>query len=487
MYQQPRVIETEIVESSLGPASLASVLTPLNGTLCLLLADILSIALALSTASALWSALGATRAVSLYHILTPAFVVLLCSFTLAGLYPGISLNPIDEVRICTFATTLGYLSLAAGTFFAHDLSQSRAVYVVAYVITLVLVPFCRSLIRGIVATRMWWGAPVAIIGFGPTGQHLLTTLRETPRLGFRPVVVFEENGELHRDADRDVLFLPLASCSDFVKIHNIKQAIICMPESPREAILELVAQHRQCFRNIVVIPNLMGMSTLGTRVREIGGLVGLEVSHNILSSSSKTLKRTLDIVISLSMMPLVLLILAVFGLLVKLEDGGKLFYASRRIGYDGRSFTVWKLRSMVANGEGVIASYLEKHPEQRRQWEETQKLKRDPRLTRIGAFIRKTSIDELPQLWNVLTGEMSLVGPRPILAHQIPLYGASFLLYKQVAPGITGLWQISGRNHLSFAERVKLDKYVIENWSIWLDIYILARTLEAVFRTEGAY
>jgi lipopolysaccharide/colanic/teichoic acid biosynthesis glycosyltransferase len=176
-----------------------------------------------------------------------------------------------------------------------------------------------------------------------------------------------------------------------------------------------------------------------------------------------------------------------FALLIKLEDRGPIFYANERIGLRGRKFKAWKLRSMVMNGEAVLLDYLEKNPHERAQWQATQKLKRDPRLTRTGRFIRKTSIDELPQFWNVLIGEMSVVGPRPMLESQVDLYGPSFRLYKQVRPGVTGLWQVSGRNHLTFADRATLDKYVIQNWSVWLDIYILFRTVRAVITADGAY
>jgi lipopolysaccharide/colanic/teichoic acid biosynthesis glycosyltransferase len=157
------------------------------------------------------------------------------------------------------------------------------------------------------------------------------------------------------------------------------------------------------------------------------------------------------------------------------------------VGLGGRNFKAWKIRSMVHNGDCVLHDYLQKHPDERRHWNDTQKLRRDPRITRIGRILRKTSIDEIPQFWNVLVGEMSVVGPRPIQENQVLMYGPSFSLYKQVRPGITGLWQVSGRNHLPFSERVNLDKYVIQNWSVWLDIYVLALTARVVITAEGAY
>jgi Undecaprenyl-phosphate galactose phosphotransferase WbaP len=198
-------------------------------------------------------------------------------------------------------------------------------------------------------------------------------------------------------------------------------------------------------------------------------------------------KRVLDISITLSVSPLVLFLVAIAAVLIKFESKGPILLANERVGRGGRKFKAWKLRSMVVNGDEVLSAHLARHPEDLAQWEATQKLKKDPRVTRIGRIIRKASIDELPQLWNVLVGEMSVVGPRPMLESQVEMYGPAFESYKRVRPGVTGLWQISGRNHLTFAERARLDAYTIRNWSVWLDIYILLRTVSVVLTAHGAY
>ena len=194
-----------------------------------------------------------------------------------------------------------------------------------------------------------------------------------------------------------------------------------------------------------------------------------------------------DLAIAAALSPAIAIIVVASAILIKLEDGGPIFYANERIGMRGNKFKAWKLRSMVTNGDEVLKHHLATNPGEATHWQAKQKLTRDPRITRIGRMIRKTSIDELPQFWNVFFGEMSIVGPRPVLESQVPLYGQSFDLYKQVRPGITGLWQVSGRNHLTFAERVRLDKYVIQNWSVWLDLYILARTVNVLLTANGAY
>jgi lipopolysaccharide/colanic/teichoic acid biosynthesis glycosyltransferase len=157
------------------------------------------------------------------------------------------------------------------------------------------------------------------------------------------------------------------------------------------------------------------------------------------------------------------------------------------VGQHGKSIRVYKFRTMVENSRDVLAGELRKNPALRDEWIRTRKLVRDPRLTRAGRFLRRTSLDELPQIFNVLKGDMSLVGPRPIVQKEIARYGEIFPLYTQVKPGITGLWQISGRNDVSYVRRVELDQFYVYNWSVWLDLYILIRTIPTVISGKGAY
>jgi Undecaprenyl-phosphate galactose phosphotransferase WbaP len=191
----------------------------------------------------------------------------------------------------------------------------------------------------------------------------------------------------------------------------------------------------------------------------------------------------LTVLLSLACLPLIAL-LAVF---IRLETPGRVFFRHSRVGLSGRTFVMLKFRTMVMSADQVLQAYLDEHPAARAEWQSSQKLKDDPRITRMGRFLRRTSLDELPQLWNVLRGEMSLVGPRPIIAGEVERYAGGYTLYQRVRPGITGLWQVSGRNDLAYAERVRLDEYYVRNWSIWLDLYILLRTGWAALSGEGAY
>jgi lipopolysaccharide/colanic/teichoic acid biosynthesis glycosyltransferase len=175
------------------------------------------------------------------------------------------------------------------------------------------------------------------------------------------------------------------------------------------------------------------------------------------------------------------------SLLVRFESPGGIFYSQDRLGIGGKVFKLLKFRTMYVNGDQIFEERLKNDPALRQEWEKYQKLKNDPRVTRGGAFLRKFSLDELPQMWNIFKGEMSLVGPRPIMISQKEMYGPAFHDYCQIKPGITGLWQVSGRNHTTFTRRAELDMEYIQRWSLWLDIYIIFQTVKEVLARDGAY
>jgi Undecaprenyl-phosphate galactose phosphotransferase WbaP len=410
----------------------------------------------------------------------------LFSIAAAGLYPGLTMNPVEELRRSTLAVTLAFCGYWSATLFLHDVTESRLIYVIGYLLAVCFVPLLRALVRGVFASQPWWGSEVAIVGFGSTGKSVLKTLTVNPGIGLKPVAVFDDDPRKYLDLNGNLLRGPLSRCPEITGGQKIPYGIICMPTLSRHDLLALVECYGQWFGHLIVIPNLVGMTSLGITAREVGGIIGLEVCRQLSRPWARFSKRALDLAVTLLLAPLVATIVATCAVLIKLEGPGSAFYLSERIGKGGKRFNVWKLRTMVPNSDDVLERYLATYPEEEKVWRVTQKLHRDPRVTRVGAIVRKASIDELPQFWNVFVGQMSVVGPRPILERQISLYGHGYSFYKQMRPGITGLWQISGRNKLSFAERTRLDKYVIQNWSVWLDLYILARTPVAVFTADGA-
>ncbi|MDM7972639.1 MAG: exopolysaccharide biosynthesis polyprenyl glycosylphosphotransferase, partial [candidate division Zixibacteria bacterium] len=244
---------------------------------------------------------------------------------------------------------------------------------------------------------------------------------------------------------------------------------------------------RDVFERVVLIDGSTAAIDLGgVNVRQYGDLLTFEVRHTLVDRAAQFQKRVIDVLVSgaglLALSPMLLLT----ALAIALDSPGGVFYRQRRIGKGGREFGMLKFRTMRRDADAVLQQLLDSDPAAQREWQTYQKLQRDPRITRVGRLLRRFSLDELPQLWNVLIGEMSIVGPRPIMLNQQQMYGPNFRHYIRVVPGITGLWQISGRNRTSFAQRTAFDAEYINNWTIWSDIYILVRTAWVVLRRDGA-
>jgi Undecaprenyl-phosphate galactose phosphotransferase WbaP len=237
-----------------------------------------------------------------------------------------------------------------------------------------------------------------------------------------------------------------------------------------------------------IVPPLRGMAVHGLQVQHFisHDVVLMQPRNNLARTANREVKRAFDLAAAAAALLLLWPLMVVTAMLVR-RDGGPALYAHGRIGLNGRRFRCLKFRTMVSDADRVLQAYLAASPEKAEEWARDRKLRDDPRLTPLGRFLRKSSIDELPQLINVLKGEMSLVGPRPIVESEQALYGQDLGFYMQVRPGITGLWQVSGRNNVCYTHRVALDGWYVRNWSLWHDIAILCGTVRAVLRWEGAY
>jgi Undecaprenyl-phosphate galactose phosphotransferase WbaP len=267
---------------------------------------------------------------------------------------------------------------------------------------------------------------------------------------------------------------------------SVSAALVIGPGDAREA-QRLFCREDNGIRDWFVISSLDGFPSLWGRAVEVGGGGAIWARNRLLSPWSRGLKRAVDLLITICAVALALPFLAAIIALIRLSSAGPIFYCHERIGRHGRRFQAWKFRTMVQNADKILEEHLAANPLLRAEWEANHKLKRDPRVTRIGMFLRQTSLDELPQLWNVVRGEMSLVGPRPIVEAEIDKYADHYEYYVEVAPGLTGLWQVSGRNNTTYQERVALDAHYIMNWSTWMDLYILISTIRVLLLREGAY
>jgi undecaprenyl-phosphate galactose phosphotransferase len=240
---------------------------------------------------------------------------------------------------------------------------------------------------------------------------------------------------------------------------------------------------------VSIVPDIKGLPLYGVELDHFFGSdqLFLRLQNNLGRRTNRIIKRAIDIVLALFGLILLLPVFVIFAIVIKLSTHGPVFFKHGRIGSNGSSFGCIKFQTMYPNSQELLVNYLATNVAAKLEWEQSFKLKNDPRVTFIGKFLRKTSLDELPQLWNVLIGEMSLVGPRPIIEAEIPRYHEDFYYYKLVRPGVTGLWQVSGRSDVDYAERVRFDIWYVKNWSLWYDFVILIKTIGVVFGGRGAY
>lgn len=477
---------TQLLKPAYGPLtfSLRSVFT----TAPLVAADVIGLMLAVYISVMIRLALGGQFEPVLYWNLWPLLAMVVVMYGLARLYPGVGLSPVEELRRLCLTTTLFYFALAAVIFlFREGTTYSRGIFLMAWPLSMAGVWLARITVKRLVAPRPWWGFPVIVMGAGRTGALVIRTLNRQPGLGLKPIAVLDDDPNKQGTLESVPVVGNLAIAPFVARDRNVSYAIVAMPGVPREKLLAILERYGHTFPHLLVIPDLFGLSSLWVGATDMGGILGLEIRQRLLLYGPRLTKTILDcsltLLLGLVALPLFLMIMVA----VKLDSPGPIFYGHYRLGRRGRPFTAWKFRSMVTNADAVLKQHLIENHLLREEWERERKLKSDPRITRVGRFLRRTSLDELPQLWNVLRGEMSLVGPRPIVDEEIAYYEDKFELYKRVHPGITGLWQVSGRNDVTYAERVNLDAYYVRNWSVWLDIYILLRTIWVVIIGDGAY
>ncbi len=464
--------------------------TPRPGrcALVMMAGDVVAAGLSLVVAVLLRHAFDGHYDFALYWRLSASLLLFAAGYGLFGLYPGVGHNPVREIRQLTQATTLVFVLFATLLFLLKEAgTYSRVVFVIGWILALVLVPLARTRVRLWFGKSSWWGYPVAVFGSGEVAHKIVEGLRQQPELGLHPVAVFQED----ESGSGTFPGVPVLGCFDsaplYAKRLGVDHAIIAVPGIVGPELIQLLESHANVFRRVYVMPGLNEFSSFGIETRDICSSVALELRRSLLDPVNQFVKRISDQALSLLLLTLLLPVMLLIVLIIRLESPGSALFFHRRIGHGGRQFPMWKFRTMRPNSNGILEEHLRNHPEERAEWQEKRKLRNDPRVTRVGRILRKTSLDELPQLWNVLRGDMSLVGPRPIVADEATKYNQWFDLYCRVVPGLTGLWQVSGRSDTDYQKRVDLDSYYVRNWSPWFDIYLLACTVRVVIQGEGAY
>jgi len=431
-----------------------------------------------------------------YFALWPMLGLWVVTFAIMGLYRGamgaarIFITPVEELRRTTVGTTWAFLTIVVVMYAAAGaLFFSRLILVIGWLLALVLIPLSRALVRELCANRLWWGATAIVLGSGRTARRVIKTLQEMPELGLKPVGVVTDRpvGETH------LAKVPVLGGLDTLRglgqERRIPYCIVALDEDSECRLAEVLKQYGDCFPHMMIIPELGGLASLWIVARDVGGILGLEIRHNLLINRNRWLKRGLDLAVAvplgLGMLP-VLLIAATW---IRLVSRGSALFTQEREGLHGQTIRIWKLRTMYHDADHRLKELLERDPAAQAEWSRYYKLRNDPRiLPGVGTFLRRTSLDELPQLWNVFRGEMSLVGPRPFPDYHLTAFSDEFLdLRRRVPPGLTGLWQVSARSEGDLEQQERLDTSYVRNWSLWLDLHVLGRTVWVVLTGRGAY
>ncbi len=411
-------------------------------------------------------------------VMIPVWILLARAY---GLYPGwgysvpVLLQKIFHVLSVLFVMAISALFLAGET-------KSRIMITVAYLISLVLIPLGRVISISILIKLKKWGAPVAIYGSADRVIEINEILKKDVAVGYVPKMIFSDDS-----IDPSICDLPVKGrFEDFTD--DVKIAVVCSEQRDYlkfKSHLENLVNH---YRTVLMVPDLQGAPSVWVKPRDLQGVLGLEISHNLLKPVSRFIKRFFEFsfvfVSAIFWAPVV----GILALLIWLSDRGNPFFLQERIGFEGKPFKTYKLRTMVPNAEAVLQKALNENAELKAEWEATCKLKKDPRITAVGNFLRITSLDELPQLINVFKGDMAIVGPRPLPKyHYDQLTINTQKLRERVLPGVTGMWQVSGRSDSGNKGFERWDSYYVMNWSIWLDIFIIFKTVGVVLKRDGAY
>lgn len=410
----------------------------------------------------------------------------------------------DAVRLFK-ATAIGSLLIVAAAFLYRGgfqyraFSYARGVFVLDFLLTFTGLATLRLLVRSLqmfARQRRLNLIPTLVVGQGPEAALCIREMRERPSLGYRVIGVVE-NSALDGQGETSYEGVPiisnLAGLPDAIRESGANEVIIADPRVDGDALFDVMMRSgRRSGVEFRIAPNLFNCLPSKTEIDQIGALPMIRLFREPLSNASRIVKRVSDIVIAVLALALFSPLWLIIALLIKWNSKGPIFFKQERVGMDGRIFMVYKFRTMHVDSDHTV------HEEYQRMFiagraeanlgdaeRPAYKLPADPRITRVGRWLRRTSLDEVPQLFNVLLGDMSVVGPRPPIPYEVEAYELAHRKRLDMKPGLTGLWQVSGRNRLPFAEMVRLDLFYIENWSLLLDLKIILRTVLVVLRGDG--
>lgn len=398
-------------------------------------------------------------------------------------------KPFWEELLQIYRLILFFVIINLGIAFVLKKGSLKILLVGFWVCFAVLVPILRSLTKLLLLRLNYWQRDVYILGNGKTAVEAHRIFVCNRLMGYRLISFIGDNADelLANGITANVL-----NNEQFIRkvqTHALCDVIVALDNGYLNQNVRLINFLQHHCLTVLVLPDISGLALYGAQIEHFFGndQLVLRLNNNLAQKSNIIFKRIFDL---LCVIPGIVVLLPVFiaiALIIKISVGGRVFYFHQRIGKHGKPFYCIKFQSMYANSKEMLEQLLASDPVIREEWQTAFKLKNDPRITPIGRWLRKTSLDELPQLFNVLIGNMSLVGPRPIIKDEISRYRDGFYFYQLVMPGISGLWQVSGRSETDYSDRVRLDEWYVKNWSLWYDIVILIKTVSVVLKRSGAY
>lgn len=366
---------------------------------------------------------------------------------------------------------------------------SRAYVIIFFFLAFFCLCISRQLLIRICKKMNLMREAVVFVGAGKTTEKIIDFTYNNNCFGINVVGILDSRPESKLLANKYYIFNDLEKTKEYIRKYRIKTVIIAIPSMDKIKLLNLIEDLQPIVRNLMFVPNIVGMPVFNLEVKRLyeNNMVLLGIKNNLARKTNRRIKRVFDIVLGSVLCVGIMPFLVITAFFIKMDSEGPVFFNSERIGRNGKLFKCYKLRSMYVNADEIFEKYLSQNLQAKEEWKKYQKLKEnDPRLTRVGKIIRKYSLDELPQIFNVLKGEMSLVGPRPYLPREKALMKNWYNDIISVLPGMTGYWQVNGRSNVNFTGRMEMDNWYIKNWSIWIDIVLLIKTVKVVLKGKGA-
>ncbi|MHC6203451.1 undecaprenyl-phosphate galactose phosphotransferase WbaP [Breznakiellaceae bacterium SP9] len=418
----------------------------------------------------------------------PYLPVFLLIFQIMHLYPGVLLAPAEELRNFVIGSFMAHGGIIVSRYIEDaEVDSISLAFLISAILSTTILLVCRDRMYTILRKTGLGDIPAVIFGAGDMSHRIVDRLLNNRKTGYVPVLILNNKGGDPDWYHAIPIVHDVSLGSEIVRRYNIKMAIVAMPEASQNELDKLMNYSVSAFRYNVLIPKFFSMSNIWMSIRDFNGILGFATSQKLKMPWNTAAKRLLDISVVLIGGIIISPLLLAIALLVKISSPGPILFGHSRLGRNRKPFKAYKFRSMVADANVRLEELLARDPQARAEWEASHKLKDDPRITKVGKLLRKLSVDEFPQFINVLKGEMSLVGPRPVVQDEVAKYGENFDRIFSLKPGLSGLWQVSGRSDTDYGERVSYDTYYMQSWSVWLDIWILYKTIGVVFKGKGAY